>query len=104
MGLDFGSDTLYAWSMKSRFILSEYVERALSEAVYDKLEDGTYSGRIPACVGVLAFAPTLRECESELRSTLEDWIVLGLKLRHRLPVIADIDLNKEPTREPVDAV
>ena len=90
--------------MKSRYILSEYVDCALGQAVYDKLEDGTFSGRIPACAGVLAFAPSLRECESELRSTLEDWIVLGLKLKHPLPVIAEIDLNKEPTREPVDAL
>jgi hypothetical protein len=40
---------------------------------------------------------TLRECEKELRSTLEDWIVLGLGLGHRLPIIAGIDLNVEPT-------
>src|SRR5215475_2832432 len=37
-----------------------------------------------------------QECEEELRSTLEDWVLLGLKLRHRLPVIGNIDLNKEP--------
>jgi len=35
----------------------------------------------------------LRECENELRSTLEDWILVGLKLRHRLPVLGGIDLN-----------
>ncbi len=32
------------------------------------------------------------------------WILVGLKLGHALPVIAGIDLNKEPTREPVDAL
>ncbi|HUV00189.1 MAG TPA: hypothetical protein VMW32_04420 [Bacteroidales bacterium] len=90
--------------MATRYILSEYVEHALSEAVYDKLEDGTFSGRIPSCLGVLAFGATLRECENELRSTLEDWILVGLKLGHPLPVIGCIDLNKEPVREQVDAV
>jgi hypothetical protein len=45
---------------------------------------------------VVAFGSTLRECEEELRSTLEDWILVGLKLKHPLPVIADIDLNREP--------
>jgi hypothetical protein len=44
------------------------------------------------------------ECEEQLRSTLKDWIWLGLKLGHRLPVIGDIDLNKEPVRESVDAL
>lgn len=90
--------------MPIHYILSEYVEQAMSEAVYDKLEDGTFTGRIPSCKGVLAFGAALRECEEELRSTLEDWILVGLKLSHPLPVIEGIDLNKEPVREPVDAV
>lgn len=86
--------------MAARFVLSEYVEGALSEAVYDKLEDGTFAGRIPPCKGVVAFGQTLRECQEELRSTLEEWILLGLKLGHALPVIAGVDLSKEPVREP----
>ena len=90
--------------MATRYILSAYVEKAMSEALYDKLEDGTFTGRIPSCKGVLAFGTTLRECEDELRSTLEDWILVGLKLGHRLPVIGGIDLNREPVRAPVDAV
>jgi predicted RNase H-like HicB family nuclease len=90
--------------MAVRFVLTEYVNQALAHAVYDKLEDGMFAGRIPPCKGVVAFGVTLRECEDELRSTLEDWIVVGLKLGHPLPVIAGIDLNKEPTRESVDAV
>ena len=32
--------------------------------------------------------------EAELRSTLEDWILVGLRLGHKLPVLAGIDLNK----------
>lgn len=90
--------------MSSRYVLSDYVAAALAEAVYDKLEDGTFSGHIPACPGVVAFGPSLRECEEELRSTLEDWILVGLRLKHSMPVVNGIDLNKEPMREPVDAV
>ena len=90
--------------MSKMYILSEYIEKAMAEAAYDKLEDGTFAGRIPACKGVVAFGTTLRECEEELRSTLEDWILVGLKLGHPLPVIGGIDLNKEPTREPVDSL
>ena len=58
-----------------RYVLSEYVEHAMAQALYDKLEDGTFAGRIPLCKGVIAFGNTLRECENELRSTLEDWIL-----------------------------
>ena len=90
--------------MAVRFILTEYVNHAMAEAVCDKLEDGTFAGRVPPCKGVVAFGPTLRECKDELRSTLEDWIVVGLKLGHHLPVIAGIDLNKEPSYDPVGTV
>lgn len=90
--------------MALRFVLSDYVEQAMAHALYDKLEDGTFVGRIPLCQGVVAFGATLRDCEEELRSTLEDWILLGLKLKHPLPVVAGIDLNREPTDEPLVTV
>jgi predicted RNase H-like HicB family nuclease len=80
-----------------RFILSEYVERAMEHASYDKLEDGTFSGVVPQCQGVIAFSETLRGCEAELQSVLEDWILTGIKLGHSLPIIDGIDLNREPT-------
>ena len=67
-------------------ILTGYIENALSRAEYDKLDDNTFSGRIPGFKGVIAFGNSLRECESELQSTLEDWIFVGLKLGHALPV------------------
>ena len=73
--------------MNVQYILSEYLSRAMAQAEYDKLEDGSFSGRIPASKGVVAFADTLRDCEDELRSTLEDWLLLGLKLGHTLPVM-----------------
>lgn len=90
--------------MTARFILTEYVNQAMAQAVYDKLEDGAFAGRIPPCKGVVAFGSTLRECEEELRSTLEDWILVGFRLGHPLPIISGIDLNKEPRREPVEAL
>ena len=87
-----------------RNILTGYVESAMSQAEYDKLEDGTFSGRIPSCKGVIAFGKTLRECEHELQSTFEDWILVGLKLEHPFPILAGYDLNKEPSYESMAAV
>ena len=69
----------------------------MEDASYDKLTDGTFSGVVPQCTGVIAFSDTLRGCETELQSVLEDWILTGLKLGHGLPVINGIDLNREPT-------
>ena len=91
-------------AMQSQHVLSDYLEHAMEGGQYDKLEDGSFSGRIPACQGVLSFGATLRECEDELRSVLEDWLLLGLKLGHPLPIINDIDLNKEPVDESLEPV
>jgi predicted RNase H-like HicB family nuclease len=90
--------------MNVHYILTDYIDRAIGEAEYDKLADNSFAGRIDSCKGVVAFAPSLKECEGELRSTLEEWILLGLKLGHSLPVVDGIDLNKEPEYEPMEAV
>jgi predicted RNase H-like HicB family nuclease len=90
--------------MSSHYILTDYIDHAIGAAEYDKLDDNSFAGRIDPCKGVVAFGATLKECEAELRSTLEEWILLGLKLGHSLPVVDGIDLNKEPEYEPVEAV
>ena len=59
--------------MTARYILTDYIATAMSAALYDKLEDGTFAGRIPSCTGVLAFGETLRSCEDGLHSALEEW-------------------------------
>jgi predicted RNase H-like HicB family nuclease len=62
------------------FVLSDFIETALAPANYEKLDDGSFAGHISSSPGVVAFAATLASCENDLRSTLEDWIVLGLKV------------------------
>jgi predicted RNase H-like HicB family nuclease len=76
------------------FPLTAYIEAAMELAEYDKLEDGTFTAEIPKLRGVIAFANTLKNCEQELRSTVEDWILVGLRLGHKLPPLAGINLNK----------
>ena len=76
------------------FPLTAYIDAAMELARYDKLADETFAGDIPKLKGVAAFGPTLRECEHELRSTLEDWLLVGLRLGHKIPVLAGIDLNR----------
>lgn len=90
--------------MNTGYILSDYLEQAMASATYDKLDDGSFAGRIPPCTGVVAFGTTLMECERLLRSTLEDWLVLGLRLGHPIPVLAGLDLNGDPARERLDTV
>lgn len=86
------------------YVLTDYLDRPMAQAVYEKLDNEMYAGRIPPCPGVVAFAASLSECSEQLRSTLEDWVLLGMKLDHALPVIAGIDLNREPVHEPADTL
>ncbi len=90
--------------MNNKFILSKYIESAMNTADYIKLEDNTYTGKIDSCKGVIAFADSIKDCEVELQSVLEDWILLGLKMKHRLPVINDIDLNMTPNYENMETL
>jgi predicted RNase H-like HicB family nuclease len=90
--------------MSPQYILSDYIEQALGQAEYEKLDDGSYGGSVPECRGVIAFAGSLRDCERELRSVLEEWLLLGLKLGHPLPVLGGIDLNRDATHAEVEPV
>ena len=75
-------------------MLTEYIQAALRRAKYEILtEDKTYYGNIPGLQGVWANAETLEACREELREVLEDWIVLGLRLQHTLPIVDGINLN-----------
>jgi predicted RNase H-like HicB family nuclease len=86
------------------YILTDYINAATALGSIEQLEDGTYCGRIPPCVGVIAFGATHRDCQTQLRSTLEEWILLGLKLRHPIPIVNGLDLNQSPHHEQVDAL
>jgi len=61
-------------------MLIEYIDKAMSMAAYDRLEDGSFSGEIPQCPGVIAFGDSLYQCQHELRSSLEGWLII--KIRH----------------------
>jgi predicted RNase H-like HicB family nuclease len=74
-------------------MLTEYIERAMKKARYKKLADGTYCGTIRPCPGAIAFGKTLRECKREMRSVLEDWLLVKLRHGDPLPTIDGINLN-----------
>ena len=85
-------------------MLTDYIEAALRQAKYELMENGKFFARVPSCRGVWAEGDTLEECREELQSTLEDWLLLGLQLGHKLPVLNGINLNrKASTREPAHA-
>jgi predicted RNase H-like HicB family nuclease len=75
-------------------MLTDYIEHAMRKAHYEMMGNGNFFGTIPKCKGLWAEGKTLEKCREELRSTLEDWLLLGLQLGHTLPVIDGINLNR----------
>ena len=73
-------------------MLTSYLHEAMRLAKYEILDDHTYYGEIPGFKGVWANAESLDACREELQSALEDWLVLGLRMGHELPVVAGISL------------
>ena len=76
-------------------MLTSYIQNAMGLAHYELMENGQYFGSIAKCKGLWAEAATLEECRAELKETLEDWILLGLQLGHRLPVLGGVNLNRK---------
>jgi predicted RNase H-like HicB family nuclease len=68
-------------------MITAYIQQKLSEAQYKILEDGTYFGDIPTCPWVWSNCPTLYECQTELQEVLEEWVVLHIAKREKIPGI-----------------
>jgi predicted RNase H-like HicB family nuclease len=68
-------------------MLITYIQNAMQLAKYEILEDGQYYGEIPGFQGVWAQAENLEACRDELQSTLEDWLILGLRMGHKLVIV-----------------
>ncbi len=76
-------------------MLITYIQNAMHMARYEILEGDKYFGEIPGFQGIWAQADDLETCRDELQSALEDWLVLGLRMGHKLPVVAGIQLVPE---------
>lgn len=74
-------------------VLSDYVERAMSRACVEEVEDGTYVGSIPELQGVWADGSTRDACRATLREVLEEWLVAALRDDDELPDLDGVTLN-----------
>ncbi len=77
-------------------MLTDYIREAMRLARYELMENGRFFATIPGLKGLWAEDATLEACREELQSTLEDWLMPGIRLGHELPVVAGIDLNPKP--------
>lgn len=70
-------------------MLITYIKKAMHLAKYELLEDGTFYGEIAELPGVYANTETLETCRELLHEVLEGWLILALRLQHKLPVIEE---------------
>ncbi len=80
-------------------MFAEYIAAALELAEYEIIEDPEpYYAHVPGLPGVWATGMTFEECRRELISTIEGWIVLGLRMGQAIPPIGGrtIDVSVEP--------
>lgn len=54
-------------------MITEFIEKKMSQAKYKILPDKTYFGSIPGLRGVWANSKNLEDCRDELREVLEEW-------------------------------
>jgi predicted RNase H-like HicB family nuclease len=57
------------------------------------MEDGRYFASIPGFKGLWADGDTTKQCLTELRTALEEWLVVALREDEELPELAGINLN-----------
>lgn len=74
-------------------MLFEYIQGALENAEYKKLDDGTWFADIPGFVGVWANRKTVEECRKELVEVLEEWLILKLKDGDPIPHVHGKELG-----------
>lgn len=81
-------------SAKVKAMLTEYIDAALRKAKYEILPDGEgYYGHVPELLGVWANAGTLEDCRESLREVIEEWVALGLRLGHDLPLLDGLEVR-----------
>jgi predicted RNase H-like HicB family nuclease len=69
-------------------MLNEFINKQLDRAQYKILKDGSYFGAIPGLRGVWSNARNLESCRRELREVLEDWLLLKVRNREKIPGFA----------------
>lgn len=66
-------------------MLTEFIIKKLKTAKYKLLKDKTFFAEIPGLKGVWANARNLEDCRRELREVLEEWVLLRIRDRQRVP-------------------
>lgn len=73
--------------------MKQYIDAAIEDAIYKKIDDGSWFAEIPGFEGVWASAMTVEACRKELIEVLEEWLILKFRDHDTLPVVHGHDIN-----------
>jgi predicted RNase H-like HicB family nuclease len=73
-------------------MLVEYIQKAIGQAQYKGLEDGSWFAEIPGFEGVWANGDSVERCRNELIEVLEEWLMLKIRDNDPIPAIEGIEL------------
>ena len=74
-------------------MIIEYCQKAIENAQYKKLDDGTWFAEVPGFKGVWANSETVEGCRNELISVLEEWLILKLRDKNQVPEVDGLKLE-----------
>ena len=74
-------------------MLLNYIQKALEEAEYKRLDDGTWYAEIPGFQGVWANGKNIEECRRELQEVMEEWLILKIRDNDPIPKIEDVEIK-----------
>lgn len=77
-------------------MLIDYIQGAMRHAQFEPMEDGRIFATIPQCRGLWAEGDTKDACHAELRSALEDWLMVKMREGDTFEVIDGVDINPKP--------
>ena len=81
-------------------MITEYVQKALEDAQYKRLEDDTWFAEIPGFSGVWANAQTVETCRRDLSEVLEEWLLLKIRDGDQVPDLGNASLRIGELAEP----
>lgn len=88
-------DAFFILDTQVKTMLEEYIAEAMRRAHYETItDDEPYYGEISDLPGVWATGKTLEECRENLKSVLEEWIVLSLREGLAVPELGGIRIEE----------
>ncbi|MGH2442114.1 MAG: type II toxin-antitoxin system HicB family antitoxin [Chloroflexota bacterium] len=78
--------------------IEAWAREAIQFAELETLSDGVVFARVPACPGAVATGVDQQDATERLCEVLEDWALVGVRLKDDIPVLGDVDLNTEGAR------